>query len=92
MAQFINQVKLSKHGKLGPPHVYEEIPELVSYKNKLRNTMRIVCISDTHSRQKNIQWKFPKGDVIVHAGDFSFGGHKNEIEDFVNWFSKLPYK
>ena len=55
--------------------------------------MKIVCISDTHSKHKQIpkDW-FPDGDVIVHAGDISSMGYLHEIEEFCKWFSQLPYE
>ena len=53
--------------------------------------MRVVCISDTHSRHLGL-YNPPKGDLIIHAGDVSNIGRKGEITDFLNWFSKLPYK
>jgi predicted phosphodiesterase len=31
------------------------------------NTMRIVCISDTHSMHRQIE--VPEGDLLIHAGD-----------------------
>ena len=45
--------------------------------------MKIVCISDTHNKHKQIpeDW-FPEGDVIVHAGDISSMGYLHEIEEF----------
>lgn len=52
--------------------------------------MKFVAISDTHCRHLNL--KLPKGDVLLHAGDISYKGQKNEIADFLQWFSKLPYK
>ena len=54
--------------------------------------MKIVCISDTHNKHKQIpeDW-FPEGDVIVHAGDISSMGYLHEIEEFCKWFSKLSY-
>ena len=54
--------------------------------------MKIVCISDTHTKHKQIpeDW-FPEGDVIVHAGDISSMGYLHEIEEFCKWYSKMPY-
>ena len=54
--------------------------------------MKIVCISDTHNKHKQIpeDW-FPEGDVIVHAGDISSMGYLHEIEEFCKWYSKMPY-
>jgi len=30
--------------------------------------------------------------VLLHAGDLSYRGDKKEIEDFLDWFSKLPFQ
>lgn len=52
--------------------------------------MRIVCISDTHSRHDAIT--IPDGDVLVHAGDATGRGKRAEIEAFDAWLGKLPHK
>lgn len=52
--------------------------------------MKFVAISDTHSR--HYQLKLPKGDVLLHAGDISSRGKKEEVLDFLNWLGNLPYK
>jgi len=51
--------------------------------------LKFVAISDTHCRHRCL--RLPKGDVLLHAGDISYRGDKKEIEDFLDWFSKLPY-
>jgi len=57
--------------------------------NKKERRLRFVAISDTHCRHRNL--KLPKGDVLLHAGDISYRGERREIEDFLDWFGKLPY-
>lgn len=52
--------------------------------------MRIVCISDTHSRHKKI--KVTDGDILVHAGDMSGRGEEWEIKNFNKWLGELPHK
>lgn len=54
--------------------------------------MKIVAISDTHSKHHCI--KLPKGDMLIHAGDVSQRGRKEEVVDFLQWFShqKFQYK
>ena len=52
--------------------------------------LKFVAISDTHCRHLNV--KLPKGDVLLHAGDISYKGKKEEIVDFLLWFAKLPFK
>lgn len=51
--------------------------------------MKFVAISDTHCRHRSL--RLPKGDVLLHAGDISYRGDRKEIEDFLDWFGKLPY-
>ncbi|MEI6947783.1 metallophosphatase domain-containing protein [Paraflavisolibacter sp. H34] len=51
--------------------------------------MKFVAISDTHCRHKSL--KLPPGDVLLHCGDISYKGQKNEVVDFLNWMASLPY-
>lgn len=54
--------------------------------------MKFVCISDTHQDHKNI--KLPKGDIILHSGDFTKFGKDGDAEIFNEWGEelKLEYK
>jgi Icc-related predicted phosphoesterase len=52
--------------------------------------VKFVAIADTHCRHHNL--KLPKGDVILHAGDVSYKGQKQEVLDFLQWFSRLDFK
>jgi Icc-related predicted phosphoesterase len=51
--------------------------------------MKIIALSDTH----NQHWKMtiPDGDILIHAGDFSFHGDQREILDFNEWLGTLPH-
>lgn len=51
--------------------------------------MKIVAISDTHGKHKNLV--LPEGDILVHAGDVSSMGKESEIKGFLNWFSKTDF-
>lgn len=51
--------------------------------------MRIVAISDTHSRHGDMV--LPAGEILVHAGDFTMSGGNREIEHFFEWFTRLPH-
>ncbi|MBQ3636625.1 MAG: metallophosphatase domain-containing protein [Bacteroidales bacterium] len=53
--------------------------------------MRIVHISDTHGRHREIEG-LPEGDVIVHSGDFTNMGTEEEVLDFLNWMVELPHR
>jgi Icc-related predicted phosphoesterase len=52
--------------------------------------MRIVCISDTHGKHSEIT--FPRGDVLVVAGDVSQYGTLGEFHEFNRLLKVLPYK
>jgi Icc-related predicted phosphoesterase len=52
--------------------------------------MKIVAISDIHTKQK--QLKLPEGDVLVCAGDLSFRGTIQEISEFSEWLKQRPHK
>lgn len=55
--------------------------------------MQIVAISDTHGKHRDLQ-PLPEGDVLIHAGDVSRGGTKEQVTDFLEWFAEQnhPHK
>lgn len=53
--------------------------------------LRIVCISDTHSRERNTQLDIPNGDVLIHAGDFSRSGMLPDLRHFKSFLDQLPH-
>ena len=52
--------------------------------------MHIVTISDTHNKHEYLE--IPDGDVIIHSGDFSNRGSRDEIDNFLDWYRALPHK
>ena len=50
--------------------------------------MKLALLSDTHMRHRSIA--VPEVDVVVHAGDFSRRGTRDEALAFLRWFSALP--
>lgn len=52
--------------------------------------MKIVCLSDTHNC--NGQIEVPDGDILIHAGDATIRGTEFEVEEFLSWFASLPHK
>lgn len=53
--------------------------------------MKLCIISDTHNKHKHLA-KLPDADAIIHCGDFTSIGQSHEIVNFMQWYSKLPYK
>lgn len=67
--------------------------------------MRLVCISDTHTRHRHIlvgsetrlrsgpiPQVIPDGDVLVHAGDCTSSGTLFQLEDLAQWMGSHPHK
>lgn len=52
--------------------------------------MRFVAISDTHGCHREL--RLPKGDVLLHTGDFTSRGRKDECADFLKWLAQQPFK
>jgi Icc-related predicted phosphoesterase len=51
---------------------------------------RIVCLSDTHGLHRKVA--LPKGDLLIHAGDFMRTGTSlEEIADFNDWLGEQPH-
>src|SRR5579883_2042355 len=54
------------------------------------DSMRIVCLSDTHCMHDMIK-RVPDGDVLIHARDLTMEGSYSEIFDAFSWLSRLPH-
>lgn len=52
--------------------------------------MQIVAISDTHGTHWDLQ-SLPDGDVLIHAGDVTRGGTKEQVIDFLKWFAEQKH-
>lgn len=56
-----------------------------------KQKLRVVCISDTHEMHRDLE--VAPGDILIHAGDFSFfSGRRSQIVDFNDWLGLLPHK
>jgi Icc-related predicted phosphoesterase len=51
--------------------------------------LKFVVIADSHGRHHHI--KVPVGDVLIHAGDFTYRGKRSEVEDFLEWFQQQTH-
>jgi predicted phosphohydrolase len=59
------------------------------HEQMMNRTVRIVAISDTHSRHQ--QLRVPDGDILVHAGDATMAGKPAEIAAVNEWLGTLPH-
>ena len=60
-------------------------------KNILTNRINILHLSDTHGLHRQLP-QLPDADVIVHSGDFTMAGTKQEEIHFNNGVCVLPYR
>jgi len=54
------------------------------------NSVRVVCISDTHNTHSS-QPSLPPGDILIHSGDLTNSGTMKEIDDALSWLSSQPH-
>ncbi|CAI5452466.1 unnamed protein product [Caenorhabditis angaria] len=55
-----------------------------------RPYLKVVCISDTHEQLDKVE--VPDGDVLIHAGDFTNSGKRDELIRFNNEMAAFPHK
>eukprot|EP00094_Tigriopus_californicus_P014346 TCALIF_13913-PA protein Name:"Similar to MPPED1 Metallophosphoesterase domain-containing protein 1 (Homo sapiens)" AED:0.11 eAED:0.11 QI:0/0.33/0.25/0.75/1/1/4/317/435 len=55
------------------------------------NQVRIVCMSDTHSRLDHFKHPIPNGDIFIHAGDFTTVGSQEQVVKFNEFLGQLPH-
>ena len=60
----------------------------------MNETIRIVCISDTHANTDHEEFPdIPNGDILIHAGDFTLYGKTIEhVAKFNDWLGTLPHE
>ncbi|XP_033745150.1 metallophosphoesterase MPPED2-like [Pecten maximus] len=57
------------------------------------DSVRVVCISDTHSKvEMKDPEMIPHGDILLHAGDFTMKGEPNAVNTFNKFLGQLPHK
>src|SRR5260370_19049497 len=52
----------------------------------------IVCISDTHSQNLTTKWEWPRGDILIHAGDMTAKGSHEALRKVGRELLQLPYR
>lgn len=56
----------------------------------MKRGLRIVCMSDIHSKLRPA-YRAPPGDVLIVAGDFTVGGYEAEYRNFVKLMAAQPH-
>jgi calcineurin-like phosphoesterase family protein len=56
-----------------------------------RPRLEVVCISDTHGRHDDVA-NLPVGDVLVHAGDWTRFGKREDAVAFNEFLGRLPHR
>lgn len=57
--------------------------------SKFVGSLRLLCVSDTHDQHAFMPRGLPQADILIHAGDFTFRGAKEELESFREWMHTL---
>ncbi|KAL6228962.1 hypothetical protein BDW75DRAFT_250310 [Aspergillus navahoensis] len=50
--------------------------------------VHVVCISDTHNTKPSV----PDGDILIHAGDLTQSGTREELEEQIEWLDSQPHR
>ncbi len=61
-------------------------------KQQLTRKTRFVCISDTHNASPGGAFNLPKGDVLIHCGDFSNQGSFSELQKTIKWIEESDFE
>ncbi|KAF4307173.1 Metallo-dependent phosphatase [Botryosphaeria dothidea] len=67
--------------------VYRVLNALRSAPPPGRPSVRVVCMSDTHTLTHDI----PDGDILIHAGDLGNAGTVSELQAQIDWLDSLPH-
>ena len=59
----------------------------------MSNSIRIVCISDTHNLTDRPDFpSIPEADILIHTGDFTICGKTEDVIKFNDWLGTLPHE
>lgn len=54
--------------------------------------IRIVCVSDTHNASPGEGYTLPKGDMLIHAGDWTNQGSAKELQKAMSWLRQADFE
>jgi Icc-related predicted phosphoesterase len=76
--------------EVGPPVVVHESHLHVQLTVPVdQPALRILCLSDTHDFQHAMPHALPDADILVHAGDMTCQGRREELANVEAWFGSL---
>eukprot|EP01126_Amoeba_proteus_P042748 TRINITY_DN4659_c0_g1_i11.p1 TRINITY_DN4659_c0_g1~~TRINITY_DN4659_c0_g1_i11.p1 ORF type:complete len:310 (-),score=43.02 TRINITY_DN4659_c0_g1_i11:119-1048(-) len=58
---------------------------------KAEGAVRFVCVSDTHESTSRLG-SIPEGDILIHAGDFTYTGGPEAVQMFDDWLASQPHE
>ena len=81
-----------------PNEAWQKIEDSQIFRDPLQSTTtakppdctRIVCISDTHGRHRQVH--LPAGDILIHGGDFTNSGEVGSIKDLSKYFEESGFQ
>ena len=50
--------------------------------------IKICCVSDTHGLHRKMKHMIPECDILIHAGDYTNRGEKEQVDDFFKWLNE----
>jgi len=81
---FFSVIVIWGYWQTGSSPYYEDYGDINRNRSFNQRKARFVFISDTH----NIRWKFPAGDILIHAGDVTDKGTIAEFKAFNDWMNE----
>mmetsp|Transcript_7453 Transcript_7453/g.17875 ORF Transcript_7453/g.17875 Transcript_7453/m.17875 type:complete len:403 (-) Transcript_7453:1527-2735(-) len=75
--------------QISSTQTFANIPYTNSSEKKDPNCVRLVCISDTHGKHRDVQ--LPPGDILIHGGDFSKSGETGSMKDLSAYFQESGF-
>jgi hypothetical protein len=63
--------------KLKSKQPFEQPQVTVGRMTSPESSLRVVCVSDTHGKHRGVP--LPKGDILVHCGDFTDTGKAKQV-------------
>lgn len=60
------------------------------FSNPKESNLKIVLISDTHEQHEKLG-SLPEGEVLIHAGDYTYVGRREAKKKFFDWFLSQPH-